>query len=156
MDVHDTDIPDAVPAEEQSAQAPPSPSSIPPADEAADADSPSPSLIPTQSCPLSRNPTRSGLQSPIPINVTRIMALVDGLGLAAAVRFHVRMLLQIRLVRTGRFPSDRAGGDSRRIANKRKDEAITQSAAEDFAMLTCRTTSEHHAADFLSTVTNVI
>jgi hypothetical protein len=53
-------------------------------------------------------------------------------------------------------PSERAGGENRRIRNKRKAEDITRSAAEDFALLTSRTTSEHHAADFLSTVTNVI
>ena len=53
-------------------------------------------------------------------------------------------------------PSERAGGESRRMGNKRKADKITRSAAEDFALLTSRTTSEHHAADFLSTVTNVI
>ena len=53
-------------------------------------------------------------------------------------------------------PSERAGGESRRIGNKRKADKITRSAAEDFALLTSRTTSEHHAADFLSTVSNVI
>ena len=53
-------------------------------------------------------------------------------------------------------PSERAGGESRRIGNKCKADKITRSAAEDFALLTSRTTSEHHAADFLSTVSNVI
>jgi hypothetical protein len=53
-------------------------------------------------------------------------------------------------------PSARAGGESRLIANKRKAGDITRSAAQDFALLTSRTTSEPHAADFLSTVTNVI
>jgi hypothetical protein len=52
--------------------------------------------------------------------------------------------------------SERAGGESRRIGNKRKAGGISRSAAEDFALLTSRTTSEHHAADFLSTVSNVI
>jgi hypothetical protein len=65
--------------------------------------------------------------------------------------------LMLSRIRSGRgVPSERAGGESRRIGNKRKAEDITRSAAEDFALLTSRTTSEHHAADFLSTVSNVI
>ena len=42
------------------------------------------------------------------------------------------------------------------FGNKRKAAEITRSAAEDFALFTCRTTSAKHAAYFLSTITNVI
>ena len=49
--------------------------------------------------------------------------------------------------------SERAGGEARRTGLKRKAAEISRSAAEDFALLTCRTSSESHAADFLSTVT---
>ena len=51
--------------------------------------------------------------------------------------------------------SDRAGGDGRRTGLKRKAGEITRSAAEDFALLTTRTSSMRYAADFLSTVGNV-
>ena len=51
--------------------------------------------------------------------------------------------------------SERAGGESRRTGLKRKAADITRSVAEDFALLTSRTTSESQAADFLSTVANV-
>lgn len=51
--------------------------------------------------------------------------------------------------------SERAGGESRRTGLKRKAGEITRSAAEDFALLTTRTSSMRYAADFLSTVKNV-
>ena len=51
--------------------------------------------------------------------------------------------------------SERAGGDGRRAGLKRKAGEITRSAAEDFALLTTRTSSMRYAADFLSTVGNV-
>ena len=51
--------------------------------------------------------------------------------------------------------SERAGGESRRTRLKRKAGEITRSAAEDFALLTTRTSSMRYAADFLSTVGNV-
>jgi hypothetical protein len=51
--------------------------------------------------------------------------------------------------------SERAEGESRRIGLKRKAAEITRSAAEDFALLTARTTSARLAADFLSIVANV-
>ena len=51
--------------------------------------------------------------------------------------------------------SERAGGESRRTGLKCKAAEITLSAAEDFALLTSRTTSARDAADFLSTVGNV-
>ncbi len=51
--------------------------------------------------------------------------------------------------------SERAGGESRRTELKRKVGEITRSAAEDFALLTIRTSSIRYAADFLSTVGNV-
>ncbi len=51
--------------------------------------------------------------------------------------------------------SERAGGESRRTELKRKAGEITRSAAEDFALLTTRTSSMRYAADFLSTVGNV-
>ena len=117
--------------------------------------SPSPSPSPSQPehvVPLLRKPARFGRRSP-PVNVTQLMRLAGGLGLAAAI--------SAADVRTDSFgpdwevPSERAGGESRRNENKRKANEITRSAAEDFALLTTRTTSEHHAADFLSTVGNV-
>ncbi len=51
--------------------------------------------------------------------------------------------------------SERAGDESRRTELKRKAGEITRSAAEDFALLTTRTSSMRYAADFLSTVGNV-
>ena len=51
--------------------------------------------------------------------------------------------------------SERAGGDGRCAGLKRKAAEITRSAAEDFALLTTRTSSMRYAADFLSTVANV-
>ena len=51
--------------------------------------------------------------------------------------------------------SERAGGTGRRAGLKRKAGEITRSAAEDFALLTTRTSSMRYAADFLSTVGNV-
>ncbi len=51
--------------------------------------------------------------------------------------------------------SERAGGESRRTGLKRKAEEITRSAAEDFVLLTTRTSSMRYAADFLSTFWNV-
>ena len=127
----------------------PSTSPVPPPDMRPD--SPNPSQ-PEPMCPLPRKPARFGRRSP-PIHVTQLMRLAGGLGLAAA--------LSAADAHTDSFgpdwevPSERAGGETRRIANKRKAQEITRSAAEDFALLTSRTTSEHHAADFLSTVANV-
>jgi hypothetical protein len=50
--------------------------------------------------------------------------------------------------------SERAGGEPRRTRLKRKAGENTRSAAEDFALLTTRTSSMRFAADFLSTVGN--
>ena len=152
-DVPDTDIPDAGPAEEQAA--PPSPcSDSPPDHEVAHADSPSPSPSPSQLCPLPRKPARFGRRAPPPVNVTQLMRLAGGLGLAASIS--AADTITDSFGTDWQVPSERAGGESRRSGNKRKAGEITRSAAEDFALLTCRTTSEHHANDFLSTVTNVI
>jgi hypothetical protein len=52
--------------------------------------------------------------------------------------------------------SVRAGGEGRRAGLKRRAAEITRSAAEDFALLTTRTSSmRRYAADFLSTVATV-
>ncbi len=51
--------------------------------------------------------------------------------------------------------SERAGGESRCTGLKQKAGEITRSAAEDFALLTTRTSSMRYAADFLSTDGNV-
>ena len=150
MDEPDIDIPDAEPAEEQAA--PPSPCSVSPPDEAAHEDSPSPS--PSQSCPLPCKPACFGRRSPPPVNVTQLMRLAGGLGLAASIS--TLDAVTDSFGADWEVPSERAGGESRRITHKRKAAEISRSAAENFAILTCRTTSEHHAADFLSTVTNVI
>jgi len=85
------------------------------------------------------------------------MRLAGGLGLAAALS-HADSYTD-PLGHDWEVPSEPAGGESRRAGNKRKRRKaaqITRSAAEDFALLTARTTSEHHAADFLSTVAKVI
>ena len=82
------------------------------------------------------------------------MHLAGGLDIAAAIS--AADALTESFGQDWEVPSERAGGENRRIGNKRKAADITRSAAEDFALLTSRTTSEHHAADFLSTVSNVI
>jgi hypothetical protein len=82
------------------------------------------------------------------------MRLAGGLGLGAAIS--AADAITDSFGTDWQIPSEQAGGDSRQFGNKRKAEEITRSAAEDFALLTCRTTSEHHAADFLATFTNVI
>ena len=153
-DIPDKHVPDEEPAEEQAA--PLSPSSASPLDEAAHADRPSPSLSPSQSCPLPSKPAHFGWRSPPPVNFTQLMRLAGGLGLAAVIS--AADAITVLFSTDWQVPSDRAGpgGDSRPIGNKHKAGEITRSAAEDFALLTCRTTSEHHAADFLATITNVI
>jgi hypothetical protein len=82
------------------------------------------------------------------------MHLAGGLNIAAAIS--AADALTDSFGQDWEIPSERAGGENRRIRNKRKAEDITRSAAKDFALLTSLTTSEHHAADFLSTVSNVI
>ena len=160
-DMPDVDIPDAEPHPQPSVPA--SSSSVPPTDrnDAAHADSPSPvhadspSPSPSQSYPSPRKPARYGRRSPPSVNVTQFMRLAGGLGLASAISGLDNITDSIGTT-DWEVPSERAGGESRRMGNKRKAAAISRSAAEDFALLTCRTTSEHHAADFLSTVANVI
>ena len=164
-DYFDEDIPDADTPDAEAAEPPPqpsvsaSPSSVPPTDRhgddvvAAHADSPSPS--PSQSYPSPRKPARFGRRSSPPMNVSQFMRLAGGLGLASAVS-GLDNITDSFGTADWEVPSERAGGESRRMGNKRKAAAISRSAAEDFALLTCRTTSEHHAADFLSTVGNVI
>lgn len=156
-DQPEADIPDAVPAEEPAAS--PLPTAVSPPDEAgttpgSPSPSQSPSPSPSQAYPLPRQPARFGRRSPPPVNVTQIMRLAGGLGLAAAISS--ADVVTDSFGTDWKVPSERAGGDSRRMGNKRKAAEITRSAAEDFALLTCRTTSEQHAAEFLSTVTNVI
>jgi hypothetical protein len=109
---------------------------------------------PEHMVPLPRKPARFGRRSPPPVNVTQLMRLAGGLGLAAAISAADAHTDSFGPLQDWEVPSERAGGKIRRIANRRKAEEITRSAAEDFALLTTRTTSEHHA-DFLSTVGNV-
>ena len=125
----------------------PSPCPVPPPADGMRPASPSPSPGPLP---------RRGRRSTPPINVTQLMHLAGGLDIAAAISS--ADALTDSFGPDWEVPSERAGGESRRIGNKRKAEDITRSAAEDFALLqvTSRTTSEHHAADFLSTVSNVI
>ena len=126
-DIPDQDEPDAEPAEEEAA--PPSPCSVPPSDEAAHADSPSPS--PSQSCPLPRKPARFGRRSPPPLNVTQLMRLAGGLGLAASISAADAITDSFGTSSTDwKVPSERAGGESRRIGNKRKAGEISRFAAE--------------------------
>ena len=156
-DLPEADIPDPVPAEEPAAS--PSPTAVPPPDEdSEDSSSPSqsPSPSPSQAYPLPRKPARFGRRSPPPVNVTQFMLLAGGLGLAAAISCADAVTDSFGTDCQWEVPSGRAGGDSRRMGNKRKAAEITRSAAEDFALLTCRTTSEKQAAEFLSTVTNVV
>ena len=129
-DYADEDIPDIdqselfmddQPAAEPSAS--PSKSPVPPPDMRPD--SPNPSQ-PEPMCPLPRKPARFGRRSP-PINVTQLMRLAGGLGLAAA--------LSAADAHTDSFgpdwevPSERAGGESRQNENKSKANEITPSAA---------------------------
>ncbi len=51
--------------------------------------------------------------------------------------------------------SERAGGESKCSGLKRKAVEITRSAADVFALLTTRTTSERFAADYLSSVSTI-
>ncbi len=151
-DYADEDIPDADPEPNPEPSVPPSPSPVPPLDPLAVSPSP------CQSCPLPRRPARYGRRSPPPINVTQLMRLAGGNGLATAISSadaHTDSF-SVATDKEWEVPSERAGGESRRIRHKRKAKEISRSAAEDFALLTSRTTSEHHAADFLSTVANVI
>jgi hypothetical protein len=152
-DLPDADIPDPVPAEKQAAS--PLPKDVsPPDEEDSSSPSPSPSPSPSQAYPLPRKPARFGWRSPPPVNLTQFMRLAGGLGLAAAISSADAVTDSFGL--DWKVPSERAGGDSRRMGNTRKAAEITRSAAEDFALLTFRTTSEKHAAEILSTVTNVI
>ena len=154
-DYADEDIPDVDPSEylttneEPAAELSVSPSPCP-------VPTPDDVMRPASPCPspgLSSLPRR-GRRTPPHVNVTQLMHLAGALDIAAAI--------SAADDHTDSFgpdwevPSERAGGESRRIGNKRKADKITRSAAEDFALLTSRTTSEHHAADFLSTVSNVI
>ena len=154
-DYADEDIPDVDPsdyltANEEPAAEPsvsPSPCPVPgpPPDDGMRPGSPSPSPGPLP---------RRGRRSTPPVNVTQLMHLAGGLDIAAAIS-----AADAHTDSSGpdwEVPSERAGGESRRIGHKRKAADITRSAAEDFVLLTSRTTSEHHAAEFLSTVTNVI
>ena len=160
-DYADEDIPDADPEPNPEPSVPPSPSPVPPFDVADDmAQPPAVSPSPSQSCPLPRRPARYGRRSTPPVNVTQLMRLAGGIGLAAAISCADAHTDSFSVATDSpakwEISSERAGGESRRIGNKRKAAEITRSAAEDFALLTSRTTSEHHAADFLSTVANVI
>ena len=155
----DEDIPDVDPSEvcmeEQPADDPAvEPSVTPSTSPVPSPGSPSRSQ-PEHMVPLPRKPARFGRRSPPPINFTQLMRLAGGLGLAAAISAADAYTDSFGSRQDWEVPSERAGGETRRIANKRKAKEITRSAAEDFALLTTRTTSEHHAADFLSTVGNV-
>ena len=161
-DYADEDVPDADPEPNPEPSVSPSPSPVPPLDVADDmAQPPAVSPSPSQSCPLPRRPARYGRRSTPPVNVTQLMRLAGGIGLATAISCadaHTDSFSEsvADSAREWEISSERAGGESRRIGNKRNAAEITRSAAEDFALLTSRTTSEHHAADFLSTVANVI
>ena len=84
------------------------------------------------------------------MDVRQMMWLAGGFGLSGAISH-----AEATMPKSVDPASERAGGEARRAGLKRKAAEISRSAAEDFALLTCRTTSESHAADFLSTVTNV-
>ena len=162
-DYADEDIPDADPEPYPEPPVPPSPCPLPPLPQSPSPvpplDLPAVSLSPSQSCPLPRRPARYGRRSQPPINVTQLMRLAGGMGLATAISCadaHTDSFSVAIGSESWEVPSERAGGESRRIRHKRKAKEISRSAAEDFALLTSRTTSEHHAADFLSTVANVI
>ena len=129
QDEPDQDEPDAEPADEEAA--PPSPCSVPPSDEAAAAHADSLSPSPSQSCPLPRKPARFGRRSPPPVNVTQLMRLAGGLGLAASISAADAITDSFGTSSTDwKVPSERAGGESRRKGNKRKAGEISRSAAE--------------------------
>ena len=120
----------AEPAEEEAAPpsaAPPSPCSVPPSDEAAAAHADSPSPSPSQSCPLPRCLFRSA------VTASRKRHTVDalGLGLAASILAADAITDSFCTSSTNwKVFSERAGGESRRIGNKRKAGEISRFAAE--------------------------
>jgi len=129
QDEPDQDEPDTGPADEEAA--PPSPCSVPPSDEAAAAHADSLSPSPSQSCPLPRKPARFGRRSPPPVNVTQLMRLAGGLGLAALILAADAITDSFCTSSTDwKVFSERAGGESRGIGNKRKAGEISLFAAE--------------------------
>ncbi len=102
----------------------PSPCPVPPPDDGMRPGSPNPSPGPLP---------RRGRRSTPPVNVTQLMHLAGGLDIAAAV-----FAADAHTESFGpdwEVSSERVGGESRRIRNKRKAEDITRSAAEDFAYI---------------------
>ena len=117
---------DEEPADEPAVEPSVSPSTSP----VQSPDSPSPSPSPKQPepvVPLPRKPARFGRRSPPPINVTQLMRLAGGLGLAAAIS--AADAFMDLFGQDWEVPSERAGGESRRNENKRKANEITPSAA---------------------------
>jgi hypothetical protein len=81
----------------------------------------------------------------------KTMCLAGGTGLEQVIAAAEDAMLQEGLP----VVSERAVGEGRRAGLKRRAAEITRSAAEDFALLTTRTSSMRYAADFLSTVGDV-
>ena len=116
----------------------------------------------TPACPIPSQPSRfpSSLGRPRPVppqnsmpgwSMTKTMCQAGGAGLKKVIA-----ATEDAMPREGMpVASERTGGEARRTGLKRKAGEITRSAAEDFALLTTRTSSMRYAADFLSTVGNV-
>ncbi len=120
----------------------------------------------TPASPIPSLPSRSTSSSPSPLgnkghapphnsmsgwDMCKTMCLAGGTGLEQVIAAADDAMPQAGLP----VASERAGGDGRRAELKRKAGEITRSAAEDFALLTTRTSCMRFAADFLSTVANV-
>jgi hypothetical protein len=121
----------------------------------------------TPASPIPSQPSRSPSFSPSPLankshappqhsmpawDMCKTMCIAGGTGLEQVIAAAVDAMPQEGLP----LASVRAGGEGRRAGLKRRAAEITRSAAEDFALLTTRTSSmRRYAADFLSTVANV-
>ncbi len=120
----------------------------------------------TTASPIPSQPSRSSSSSPSPLanksrappqnsksgwDMCKTMYLAGGTGLEQVIAASDDAMPQAGLPIAG----ERAGGDGRRAGLKRKAGDITRSAAEDFALLTTRTSSMRYATYFLSTVANV-
>ncbi len=81
-------------------------------------------------------------------DMCKTMCLAGGTGLEQVITAADDVMPQAGLP----VASERTGGDGRRAGLKRKAGGITRSAAEDFALLTTRTSSMRNTAYFLSTV----
>jgi hypothetical protein len=120
----------------------------------------------TPAASITSQPSRSPPSSPSPLankshappqnsmygwNMCQTMCLAGGTGLEQVIAAAVDAMPQAGLP----VASERAGRDGRRAGLKRTADEITRSDAEDFALLTIRTSFMRYAADFLIAVASV-